>query len=149
MLASILAELEMRLARGLREDALRTGFREATARVLLALEPGEAIRMSELAARMVRDATTATRFVDRAVREDLVARRPGAEDRRQRVVGLTLQGEEARRVLLEVQGRRAAHLEEAILAETGLGSGQVEWFLGAFARGLAAELERAPGGVSD
>ncbi len=136
MRPNVLLDLETKLAHGLRRDAARAGFREATARVLLAIEPGEQVRMSEIAGRVGRDPSTATRFVDRAAADGLLARRPGTRDRRRRVVALTPAGEAARRALLDARTQRAQALGTAILGETGLGEGQVEWFLDALVKSL-------------
>jgi DNA-binding MarR family transcriptional regulator len=141
-----LLDLEIRLAQGLRRDAARVGLREATARLLLALAPGEEILMGELSRRLARNPSTATRFADRAVADGLLARRAGTGDRRRRMVALTPAGERARAALAGVQQRRAEALAQAILAETGLGGGQVEWFLNALARGLDLGFS-APAGM--
>jgi len=125
-----LRDLEVRLATALRRDARRAGVREATARVLLAVDTEEGrVPMGALARRMGRDATTATRFVDHAVAEGLVVRRQGVEDRRVRVVELTPQGEVARRALLQAQEGWAHGIGAHLLARTGLLEGQGEWFL--------------------
>ena len=92
MLAPHLTELETRLAGDLRADAQAAGHLEATARVLLAMTAGSTaedstIDMSTLARRVGRDATTATRFVNRAEKDGLLIRTPGTEDRRRRLVG--------------------------------------------------------------
>lgn len=136
MLSTALLDLEIRLAQGLRRDAARVGLREAEARVLLALAPGQEVLMGELSRRLARDPSTATRFVDRAVADGLLARRAGRDDRRRRMVMLTPAGERAREALVGVQRRRAEALAGEILARTGLGTGQVEWFLDALVRGL-------------
>lgn len=132
----LLRDLETKLALGLRADAQRLTLREATARVLLAVGEDEAVAMSEVARRVGRDPSTATRFVDRATADDLLQRDPAVEDRRRRLVKLTDRGREARTRLQEIRRRRAESLLEAILADTGLGEGQVEWFLKAFVKGL-------------
>lgn len=139
MTMALLHELEIRLARGLRADAAEAGLREATARVLLALEADETVGMSDVARRVGRDPSTATRFVDRAVADGLLERTPGAKDKRRRVVALTAEGRDARTRLAEIRTRRAEALTEATLAETGLGLGQVEWFLEALLKGLATQ----------
>ena len=137
-----LRHLEVRLATALRQDARRAGVREATARVLLALGDGEErVAMGELARRMGRDATTATRFVDHAVAEGLVVRRQGSEDRRVRVVELTPQGEVARRALALSQEAWAREVATHLLAETGLLEGQGEWFLERVLAALEARAE--------
>ena len=141
MLAAHLTELETRLAGDLRADAQDAGLLEATARVLLALAPDEAIAMSTLAERVGRDATTATRFVNRAEGEGLLSRAPGARDRRRRLVSLTESGAEARARLVAIRERRAAALLERLLGATGLHEGQVEWFLTSMLTGMAGEAE--------
>ncbi len=139
MTVDLLRDLETHLALGLRADASRVGLREATARVLLAVSEDEAVPMAEVARRVGRDPTTATRFVDRASEDELLQRHPAVEDRRRRLVRLTERGREARVRLLEVRRQRADALLESILGETGLGEGQVEWFLQAFVTGLQGE----------
>lgn len=139
MLAAHLTELETRLAGDLRADAQRAELLEATARVLLALAPGESIPMRTLAARVGRDATTATRFVNRAEGEGLLARSPGLRDKRRRLVTLTEGGVAARARLVDIRERRAAALLERLLGETGLHEGQVEWFLASMLTGLAGD----------
>jgi DNA-binding MarR family transcriptional regulator len=135
-----LRTLERHLGRALREDARRAEVHEATARVLLALEDAsEAVAMGDLARRMGRDATTATRFVDRAVAEGLMVRRPGSEDRRLRVVELTPLGQVARRALAQAQEARSRALAARLLGGTGLLDGQAEWLLGQVLTALAAD----------
>ncbi len=136
MLALHLTELETRLAGDLRADAQAAGHLEATARLLLAMSDDTPVDMSTLARRVGRDATTATRFVNRAEKDGLLLRRPGIEDRRRRLVDLTDAGREARARLIAVRERRAGALLERILGETGLHEGQVEWFLEAMLEGL-------------
>lgn len=140
MMARLLHELEIHLARGLHQDAEAAGLREATARVLLAIRDGEQVTMTEVAQRVGRDPSTATRFVDRAVQDDLMIRAPGVKDKRRRVVRLTDSGRETRARLVEVRTARAEALTNATLAETGLGLDQLEWFLKAL---LSALSERA------
>ena len=143
MLAEHLTELETRLAGDLRVDATAAGLLEATARVLLAVRPDEAIPMSTLAARVGRDATTATRFVNRAEGEGLLARRPGTRDKRRRLVALTEVGQAARAKLVAIRERRAAALLERLLGATGLHEGQVEWFLASMLEGMRADDDDA------
>lgn len=138
MTAVLLHQLEIRLARGLHSDAAAVGLREATARVLLALKEGESIAMSEVARRVGRDPSTATRFVDRAVADGLLQRTRGARDKRRRVISLTPEGLAARARLAEIRTRRAEALTSATLSETGLGRDQMEWFLEALLKGLGA-----------
>ena len=136
--SDLLDQLEIHLARGLQEDARHADRTEATARVLLAVEPGDGQAMGEVARRLGRDPSTATRFVDRAVAEGLVRRQAGLRDRRRRLVVLTPEGEVARDALVRRRRQRAEQLLTAMLESTGLGSGQVEWFLGALLDGVSS-----------
>ena len=136
MTARLLHELEIHLARGLHLDAEAAGLREATARVLLALREGEQVTMTDIARRVGRDPSTATRFVDRAAADGLLARSAGTKDRRRRVVRLTPEGLETRARLKAIRVARAEALTSATLAETGLGLDQLEWFLQALVTAL-------------
>jgi hypothetical protein len=49
-----------------------------------------------------------------------------------------------RRALADVQRRRAERLAEAMLAATGLGSGQVEWFVAGLVEALTRGVARSP-----
>jgi DNA-binding MarR family transcriptional regulator len=142
MRSGLLDELEVLLGSSLVLDARGARHTEATARVLLAVRPDEGVPMGEIARRMGRDASTATRFVDRAAREGLVERERGA-DRRRRLVFLTRSGLDAHARLCALREIRARRLSETIRAETGLGAAEVEWF----ASGLVQALARdgAPG----
>ncbi|MFV1958712.1 MAG: MarR family winged helix-turn-helix transcriptional regulator [Planctomycetota bacterium] len=124
----LLDDLERLLTRGMREDAQRAGVSEAGARVLLALEPQEAVSMGEVAARMGRDPSTATRFVDRAVAAGWVLRATG-RDRRCRLAVLTPRGGATRARLVRLRNDRARTLPPAMVARTGLGADEVAWFL--------------------
>ena len=130
-----LDDLERLLGLGLRADARRTGVNEATARVLLALEPGEEVPMGEVALRIGREPSTATRFVDRAVAEGLVERLLGL-DRRRRLARLTPAGVTAREALGAVRDLRTRALPRAIQERTGLGEDEVAWFVEALVRAL-------------
>jgi DNA-binding MarR family transcriptional regulator len=136
MTALLLHELEIHLARGLHQDAAAAGLRDATARVLLAVREGESVAMTDVARRVGRDPTTATRFVDRAVSEGLLTRTQGAHDKRRRVVSLTESGRATRARLAGIRTARAEALTYATLAETGLGVDQLEWFLQALLTAL-------------
>ena len=135
MRSRLLDDLERLLCLGLRDDARRTGLAEATARVLLALEPGQDLAMGDVAARLGRSRSTATRFVDRAVAEGLVERRTGL-DRRRRLARLTAAGVTARESLSALRSQRAGALPLAVQERTGLGEGEVEWFVEAVVRSL-------------
>lgn len=134
-----LQRLEVLLTLAVHEDARRAGVRDATARVLLALGEDGPLAMGEIAQRIGRDATTATRFVDRAVAEGLVLRQKGTADRRMRLVELTAQGQVARRSLAQSWQQRAARLAAGLLARTGLVEGQSEWFVGELLQALERE----------
>ena len=140
----MLHRLDQALADGFGEDAARVGRTEATARVLLAIAPGEGVPMGEMARRLGRDPSTATRFVDRVVREGLVQRGPGEVDRRCRVVGLTPDGEAMRQRLEVLRQDRARAIHEAVQGRTGLGPGQVDWFLQALADAVAGPASSSP-----
>ena len=146
MRPALLHELEIRLAQGLHADAAEAGLREATARVLLALSEGDPVGMGEVARRVGRDPSTATRFVDRALADGLLERSRGLRDKRRRVVTLTPEGAQARQRLSEIRERRAQTLTEATLDETGLGLGQVEWFLQAVLKGPGFNALSSPNG---
>ena len=139
----LLDDMERILASGLREDAREAGVTESTGRVLLALRAGETIPMTELAARLGRSPSTATRFVDRAARGGLVEREAG-EDRRERRVRLTPAGLGVRERLEVSRRERAEALPRAVQARTGLGGGEVEWFVGALVDGIRATEASRP-----
>jgi DNA-binding MarR family transcriptional regulator len=128
MRRDILLELESRLGAGLGADAKRAGLLEAVARVLLVLAPGDRVAMNEIARRLRRDPSTATRFVDAATRRDLVQRVPGV-DRRRRIVSLTPEGEVARARLAALREARAREIPEAVRSLIGLGPDAATWFL--------------------
>jgi DNA-binding MarR family transcriptional regulator len=143
-----LHRLDQALADGFGRDALEVGRVEATARVLLALEPGEGIPMGEMARRLARDPSTATRFVDRAVREGLAVRGPGEVDRRCRLVALTAEGETLRGRLMSLREDRAQKIHEEVQGRTGLGPGQVDWFLQTLVEAVVSAPAPASGPAS-
>ena len=65
MRSHLLDDLERLLCLGLRDDARRTGLTEATARVLLVLDPDQDLPMGDLAARL----GTVREVVARSLRE--------------------------------------------------------------------------------
>ncbi len=140
-----LLRLESLLAGGLNEDAALEGLEGSEARLLLVLEPGTGISMQELARRLGRDPTTVTRAADRAERHGLIERRPGSRDRRQRMTLLSETGLRRRLALVERRERRARSLVDAVLGETGLGEGQIAWFLAALVAGLERTAEPPDG----
>ena len=133
MIAPLLDSLEVNLGHALRLDARRLRQTEASARVLLAFEPGEALPMTRVAERLARDPSTATRFVDRAEADGLVVRVAAEADRRSRLARLTPQGEDLRRALVDLRTARGRTLVAAVDSKTGLGADQVQWFLQALA----------------
>lgn len=146
MQLALLDQLEVLLAARLRADAARHELREATTRVLLALGPAEAgLSMQALAKRLDRDPTTVTRFVDRAVAEGFVARQAGKKDRRRRVAALTPEGRVVWEALLASRRDRTRRLHDTFQEQTGLGAGQVEWFVSALIEALAATSTASPG----
>jgi DNA-binding MarR family transcriptional regulator len=70
--------------------------------VLRLLEPGAAVPMSDLAERIVCDASNITGIADRLQARGLVERRPGESDRRVRALALTPTGVELRERVLEI-----------------------------------------------
>ncbi len=141
MRSALLDRLETLLAGGFAADARRAGHAEAVARVLLAVAPGEGVPMAEVARRLGRDPSTATRFVDAAVRLGFVAREHGA-DRRRRLVFVTRSGEEARKRLVALRDARAESLPEIVRGRTGLGADEVEWFVKALVDALEGTTGR-------
>jgi DNA-binding MarR family transcriptional regulator len=133
MIDRLLGLLEVHLGHGLRLDARRLKQTEASARVLLAFEPGEALPMTRVAERLGREPSTATRFVDRAEADGLVVRVAAEDDRRSRLARLTPRGEDLRAELLALRTARGGTMVSAVEGRTGLGADQVQWFLQALA----------------
>jgi DNA-binding MarR family transcriptional regulator len=129
MIARLLDALEIHLGQALRNDARRLAQTEASARVLLALEPAESVPMTLVAERLGREPSTATRFVDRAEADGLVLRIAGDSDRRARLVRLTPKGDELRRALLDLRTLRGRSVLSSVETHTGLNPDQVQWFL--------------------
>ena len=73
----------------------------AQCHVLHLIEPGRPIPMRQLAETLACDASNVTGLVDRLESRGLVHRRPSAEDRRVKVLGLTPTGSRLRALLLE------------------------------------------------
>ena len=134
---SVLDSLESVIAVGLRRDAKAVGRAEATVRVVLSIGDEEMVPMSGVAARIVRDRSTVTRFVQRAMSEGLVEQTPGVEDRRTRFLSLTPAGKTLRAEFLRLRAGRAAVLKEEIRTRTALGAEEVEWFLTALLESLS------------
>jgi DNA-binding MarR family transcriptional regulator len=141
----LLDELERALTAGLRADARRSGVTESTARILLAVDDEEALPMAMLADRLGRSPSTITRFADRAAREGLLVRVAGP-DRRQRLASLTPAGRVARARLQEARRARSRALPPSVQATTGLGAGEVEWFLAALVDAVQGAQEGGAAG---
>jgi DNA-binding MarR family transcriptional regulator len=76
--------------------AAAVGLSTAQVNVLLILQPGEAVPMRELAARLDYDASNLTTLVDRLARRGTVERRADPDDRRIKALVLTPDGERLR-----------------------------------------------------
>ncbi|MGF7236814.1 MAG: MarR family winged helix-turn-helix transcriptional regulator [Frankia sp.] len=76
--------------------AATSGLTTAQVRVLLTVEPGEAVAMRSLAARLDYDASNLSTVVDRLERRGTVERRSDPHDRRVKALVLTAEGERLR-----------------------------------------------------
>jgi DNA-binding MarR family transcriptional regulator len=76
--------------------AAAAGLPAAQVNVLLTLEPGEAVPMRSLAARLDYDASNLSVLADRLERRGAVERRPDPGDRRVKALALTGEGERLR-----------------------------------------------------
>ncbi|GAB3888082.1 MarR family transcriptional regulator [Kibdelosporangium lantanae] len=76
--------------------AAALGLSNAQVKVLLLMEPGEALPMRSLAARLDYDASNLSTLVDRLERRGTVERRPDPSDRRIKALVLTGEGERLR-----------------------------------------------------
>jgi DNA-binding MarR family transcriptional regulator len=76
--------------------AASAGLSAAQVKALLTLEPGEAVPMRSLAARLDYDASNLSTLVDRLERRGAVERRPDPDDRRVKALVLTAEGERLR-----------------------------------------------------
>jgi DNA-binding MarR family transcriptional regulator len=76
--------------------AAALGLSGAQVKVLLSLEPGEAVSMRSLAGRLDYDASNLTTLVDRLQKRGAVERRAAPGDRRVKVLALTAEGERLR-----------------------------------------------------
>ena len=75
--------------------------------VLRLIEPGEGVPMGRLARGLACDASNVTGIVDRLEARGLIERRPGAGDRRVKVLVVTREGERLRATMLAAHGRAA------------------------------------------
>jgi DNA-binding MarR family transcriptional regulator len=76
--------------------AAALGMSGAQAKVLLSLEPGEAVSMRSLADRLDYDASNLTTLADRLQKRGAVERRSAPDDRRVKALALTPEGERLR-----------------------------------------------------
>ena len=106
-MAESLRPVLLRIARELRRETRAVGVSPEQVSLLVAIKQGPGIGVGELAARERVSAPAMSNHVDRLERDGLVARTPGAHDRRR--VGLTLT-DEGRRTLRRVRSRRTAWL---------------------------------------
>lgn len=97
-----------RLRQNWAAHAAAAGLSTAQVNALLTLEPGEAVPMRSLAARLDYDASNLSVLIDRLERHGAVERRPDPDDRRVKALVLTAEGERLRaafwRGLVEDQG---------------------------------------------
>lgn len=106
-----------RLLRWFAEE-VGTDVEMATLRTLRTIEAsgGEALGVSDLAAAMAVDASTASRLVEQAVAEGYVVRRGSTRDRRRTELALTAEGERLLARSTEVRarmlGRATAHWDD-------------------------------------
>jgi DNA-binding MarR family transcriptional regulator len=77
-------------------QATAVGLSNAQVKVLLLLEPGEAVPMRSLATRLDYDASNLSTLVDRLERRGAVERRANPDDRRVKALALTAEGERLR-----------------------------------------------------
>jgi DNA-binding MarR family transcriptional regulator len=76
--------------------AATAGLSTAQVNALLTLEPGTAVPMRSLAARLNSDASNVSVLIDRLERRGAVERRPDPADRRVKALALTAEGERLR-----------------------------------------------------
>jgi len=76
--------------------AAASGLSTAQVNALLTLEPGTAVPMRSLAARLNSDASNVSVLIDRLERRGAVERRPDPADRRVKALALTAEGERLR-----------------------------------------------------
>lgn len=85
-----------RLRQNWAAHAAAAGLSTAQVNALLTLEPGEAVPMRSLAARLDYDASNLSVLVNRLERRGAVERRPDPGDRRVKALALTAEGERLR-----------------------------------------------------
>jgi len=104
--------------------AAAAGLSTAQVNALLTLEPGTAVPMRSLAARLNSDASNLSVLIDRLERRGAVERRPDPADRRVKALALTEEGERLRaafwRSVVEDQGTLAPLSDADLQALAGL-----------------------------
>lgn len=88
----LMLTMAQRLKQHASARAAEFGLTLSQAKVLLALEPGQAVPMSTLAAQLDYDASNLTGLVDRLEARDALERRPDADDRRVKNLVVTEEG---------------------------------------------------------
>lgn len=88
----LLVEMSGRLGQYFAARAAEFGLSAAEAKVLLALEPGEAVSMRAIARKLDYDASNLTRVVDKLEGRDAVERCPNPSDRRVKGIIATQHG---------------------------------------------------------
>jgi DNA-binding MarR family transcriptional regulator len=104
--------------------AAASGLSTAQVNALLTLEPGTAVPMRSLAARLNSDASNLSVLIDRLERRGAVERRPDPADRRVKALALTPEGERLRaafwRSVVEDPGTLAQLSDAGLEALAGL-----------------------------
>lgn len=113
-----------RLRQNWAAHAAAVGLSTAQVNALLTLEPGDAVPMRSLAARLDYDASNLSVLVDRLERRGVVERRPDPSDRRVKALALTAEGERLRaafwRDLIEDPGPLAPLDDQGLRSLAGL-----------------------------
>jgi len=111
---SLTLRLSERLHQDFARQAAEVGLTASQARVLLGLQPDEAIPMQALAARLGLDRSNLTAFVDKLEARGVIERRPDATDRRIKTLVVTDAGRHLRQQfwdrLMAEQAGPLAHL---------------------------------------
>ena len=104
--------------------AAASGLSTAQVNALLTLDPGTAVPMRSLAARLNSDASNVSVLIDRLERRGAVERRPDPADRRVKALALTAEGERLRaafwRSVVEDPGTLAQLSDAGLEALAGL-----------------------------
>ena len=112
------------LRRSWAAHAAAAGLSPGQVNALLTLEPGTAVPMRSLAARLNADASNVSVLIDRLERRGAVERRPDPSDRRIKALALTAEGERLRaafwRSVVEDPGTLAPLADADLQALAGL-----------------------------